>query len=135
MNPDDPRPRALLNKSNFLPHFWALRKQLPGPLTVDGIEREPEKYRSPSLAVYGSTLVGFHIIAPEMATEMLDKWIHSALEPETGLWRPITDYYAQNWIWFGLAAYHAQQQQPSSISNRSNVSTLQALQTLINQQH
>lgn len=96
----------------YLSSYWQIRGGLPGPLSVTGIERPaPYWLLSGSLdsdAQYGALLPAVAPLYPAMAQDILNRWVVARLNTQ-GLWVPVNDYYAQNWLWFGLALYQAQQ--------------------------
>ncbi len=94
----------LLGATDFLQRYYAIHQRLPGPITLDGIERTPGAF--PSLAVYGTLLPGIFKKNPEMAEDILNRYVRPGLQSDT------TDYYAQNWLWFGLALHYAQNHPP-----------------------
>lgn len=100
LRPDDGRPKYLLSRSDFLAHFWLIHKRMPGPLTMDGIERS----KLESDATYGCNLVMLGFQNPDIANRIAERDILLTLNEE-GLWEPEQDYYTQNWLWFGLLGY------------------------------
>jgi endoglucanase len=111
----DKRAAELLQHSNFIDRYWAVRGILPSPLTIDGIERNLDEILYPSNAIYGATLPHLTFQYPHIANTItqqfiLDKLNSSNTDTKTkGIWEPATDYYAQNWLWLGLVGYNASQ--------------------------
>ncbi len=103
LTPNNPRALAFLKKSNFLERYWALKNRLPETLTVDGIERN-NKVKSPSLSTYGASLLGLTLTNKVTANAIIDQQLLPSLHQEA-FWGDKKDYYAQNWVWFGLAAH------------------------------
>ena len=116
LNPKEKRADQLLHHTNFLERYWAIREKLPSPLTIDGIERNLDEILYPSNAIYGATLIHLMLSYPEVAKTVVSDHILSPLQ--AGLWQPVDDYYAQNWLWLGLLAYQTQVC-PTSLSSVS----------------
>lgn len=106
LNPKEKRADTLLHHSNFLERYWAIREKLPSPLTIDGIERNLDEILYPSNAIYGATLIHLMLPYPDIARAVVTRHILTPLQ--AGLWHPVDDYYAQNWLWLGLMAYQTQ---------------------------
>jgi hypothetical protein len=106
LTPTEKRADTLLHHSNFLERYWAIREKLPSPLTIDGIERNLDEILYPSNAIYGATLIHLMLPYPDIAQTVVERHILSPLK--NGLWQPVDDYYAQNWLWLGLLAYQTQ---------------------------
>jgi endoglucanase len=87
-----------------LTRYWQMRRQLPGPLSADGVERSTEE----PLAAYGALLPVLARRDNRAACEIVARWMSDRMSPQ-GVWMPAEDYYAQNWLWFGLAAFHYQE--------------------------
>ncbi|MFN8614494.1 MAG: glycosyl hydrolase family 8 [Vampirovibrionales bacterium] len=106
LSPNEKRAYQLLHHSNFIERYWAIREKLPSPLTIDGIERNLDEILYPSNAIYGATLIHLMLSYPSIGATVVDKHLLSPLKE--GLWQPVDDYYAQNWLWLGLMAYHTE---------------------------
>ncbi len=135
LNPDEKRALTTLKKSNFLSRYWALKQKLPAQLTVDGIERNSNKQQEASLAVYGASLLGISLNEERMADGILRQHIMPSLK-ENSFWGNKKDYYAQNWVWLGLATYEHQQKTRYAkaiqrLKNQPEEKTLQAFMRLI----
>ncbi len=104
LNPKEDRAMPILKATHFLPHYWTIKKDLPGALTYDGILRRD---KLESAAVYGTALPALHLTDKEVGEGVLDDFILPNLKAD-GQWNTNNDYYSQNWLWFGLAAYTLQ---------------------------
>lgn len=93
--------RALpaLRQMDWLLRYWAVKRELPAVVTVDGIPREQYK----ALAIYGAFLPAVGLLDPTEATLMYRQVIAPSFNQ--GLWGDPDDYYAQNLVWLGLALY------------------------------
>lgn len=93
----EPRALKALSSMSWLRRFWVVRRELPSVITIDGIPRTPAPY----LGVYGAFLPALALMDPMEA----DVLYNHAIQPtfKDGLWGEPDDYYAQNWIFFGLA--------------------------------
>ena len=106
--PLEKRATAFLKTGNMLPRYWKIRKDVPISITWDGIVRHPELK---SGAVYGAILPSFYMQDRGLAEELLRKKILPNLKPG-GQWNTKSDYYSQNWLWFGMGIYSLYQDPP-----------------------
>lgn len=90
--------------AHYLPRAWKIKGELPGLVTWDGIAR---KEKPETAAVYGATLIGLLHQNPEAAREVMTQKVIPHLKPGSS-WHE--EYYSQNWLWMGLAAYVVDQQ-------------------------
>ena len=91
------RALARLKDIAWLKRHWAVRGHIPSRITHDGIPRED----SPYLGQYGSLLPALASTAPAEAELMYQRAISPSWK--AGAWGDGSDYYQQNWVWFGLA--------------------------------
>lgn len=100
LNPNEKRGDAILKRSNFLSRFWHIRQALPEALTMDGIERHTDRVAP---ALYGGDLFALIPFEPNLEPLIRDKILPGLREESAAKIR--NDYYAQNWLWFGLAQW------------------------------
>ncbi|HEY9746945.1 MAG TPA: glycosyl hydrolase family 8 [Oculatellaceae cyanobacterium] len=101
VQPLDKRSASVLHARNPLLRYWQVRSDLPISLTYDGIVRHPQMQ---SGAVYGAVLPGLYAQDEHAADVLVARRVLPNLKPG-GQWNTKNDYYAQNWLWFGLALY------------------------------
>ncbi len=98
ISPEDARPAPWLNHLGILSRYWELQHGFPGPLTPTG---QPRKVLD-SDAIYGAMLpalipkhggLSMDVVQFKVLPGLRDAHIQKT-----------EDYYAQNWLWFGLAA-------------------------------
>ena len=117
--PLEKRASSLLKTDNMLPRYWKIRKDVPISITWDGIVRHPELK---SGAIYGAVLPSLYYQDRSLAAEVVQRKVMPSLKPG-GQWNTKNDYYAQNWLWCGLALY-ATYQNPPGFSRRSTLERL-----------
>jgi len=93
----EPRADQLLGEFGWLYRYWVLQSALPAVITVGGIPRQQHE----SLALYGAILPAMARFEPAQTTVLYQTKIANLYH--VGLWGDPDDYYAQNWVWFGLA--------------------------------
>jgi endoglucanase len=81
-----------------LEQYVAAKKRLPGPLSYTGGERA----LLDSEALVGTLYPLALAKQPAFGQQLGQQWVAGHLAPYL-LWLPDTDYYANNWYWFGLA--------------------------------
>lgn len=113
MNPLEKRATGFLKQKNMLPRYWKIRKDLPVSITWDGIVRHPQLQ---SGAIYGAVFPSLYQQDRGLAEELLQKKIMPNLKPG-GQWNTKKDYYAQNWLWCGLALYNTELDPPDFSRN------------------
>jgi len=96
---DDPRAKALLVPYLAWQAHFAERGWLPALATADGAPAADY----PHLALYGALLPAWGVDVPNTAAELYATKIAPTRGPNG--WGDPADYYAQNWIWFGLALW------------------------------
>lgn len=96
---DDPRARALLAPYLDWQSRWSTHGWLPAVAHPDG----SPAVEYPHLSLYGALLPAWGALAPDAATRLYT----DAIAPTRGRrgWGDVRDYYAQNWVWFGLALW------------------------------
>jgi len=92
-----PEARALLDQMGWLTTWWKVRQELPAVITWAGVPRESWR----SLGMYGAFLPALAVLDPAQAWLLFQKGI--APTYKDGYWGESDDYYAQNWVWLGLA--------------------------------
>jgi len=117
LNPLEKRASAILKAKTMLPRYWKIRKDVPISITWDGIVRHPQLK---SGAVYGAVLPGFYSQDRGAVDDLVAKKVVPNLKPG-GQWNTKNDYYAQNWLWCGLALYAIYQDPPDF--SRASVTT------------
>jgi endoglucanase len=129
LSPLEKRATGLLATRTLLPRYWIIRQDLPVSLTWDGIVRNP---KLESGAVYGAILPALthqaHQIR-DVSEEVVTRRILPSLQPG-GAWNTKNDYYAQNWLWFGLALHRIERDPPDFVrgSARSRLASLLKVQ-------
>jgi endoglucanase len=103
----DARARAYLSRLSFLQDSWSQTRTIYNAYSPAGVLRN----RDDSLAGFCCILPLFAMFTPEMAEQVLQERVLS--QYYGGLWNPSTDYYSQNWAWFGIALMHNKLQCPS----------------------
>lgn len=96
---DEPRAKALLERMDGLRERWERSGGLPAVINPDGSPGRDYEY----LGMYGALLPAWDVVSPESAQQLYQSEIH-ALRSEHG-WGDPNDYYAHNWVWFGLALW------------------------------
>ncbi len=93
------RAQRLLGPYGDLAVRWKANGSVPAILTPDGRARVEWE----SLSMLGGLLPVWGIVHPDLARRM---WTNG-LQSQRGAhgWGPPTDYYAQNWVWFGYALW------------------------------
>lgn len=93
-----------LLKMNYWPALWEKDPIIYASYTTDG---RPIS-QTESLANYANLLAFFSFVKPEFADEVLNQKIMHVYS-ESGkqyYWGDRTNYYDQNWVWFGLGLYN-----------------------------
>ncbi|MBX2861658.1 MAG: hypothetical protein KTR14_10520 [Vampirovibrio sp.] len=116
LNPTEQRAWAFLKNGTVLRDYWVIHNTLPGPLSLSGVQRG----RLTSLSIYGGVLPALQSSDPAIAEAVYQKIFLSNLK--SGIWQPSKDYYAQNWLWFGVLTHHASIK-PTSKSSKQSVLT------------
>jgi endoglucanase len=84
---------------------WKKRQRLPGPLSPQGQELGPLESNAP----YG---VAFPVLSyygySQAAQGIRKRMVLGALNAQ-GIWEPDDGYYANNWLWFGVLLWSANQ--------------------------
>lgn len=96
---DEPRAVALIERMDGLRTRWLANGSLPAVINADGSAGRDYEY----LGQYGALLPAWGITHPEDALQLYQTEIHP-LRTATG-WGDPNDYYAHNWVWFGLALW------------------------------
>ena len=96
---DEPRARALLAPYTAWQAHYAAHGWLPALAHADGSAAADY----PHLALYGALLPAWAIDSPGAAEQLYT----ATIAPTRGRdgWADDRDYYAQNWVWFGLALW------------------------------
>lgn len=96
---DEPRAKALIEKMDGLRTRWLADGRLPAVIEPDGSAAREYEY----LGLYGALLPAWGVVHPDDAQKLYSTEIHP-LRSDTG-WGDQNDYYAHNWVWFGLALW------------------------------
>ena len=96
---DEPRARAQLDRMDGLLERWHRDGAVPAVINPDG--GPGRDY--PSLGLYGAVLPAWGITSPDDARSLYEHVIFPA-RTVSG-WGDTEDYYAHNWVWFGLALW------------------------------
>jgi endoglucanase len=99
----DQRPQEFLKKYRYMLDYWAKNQQIPDSFLATGESRSTIQ----NLAALGAYLPAFAIVDPQIAQQCYEKGILTTYEKDgnIGLWGDGQDYYAQNWVWFGIALW------------------------------
>ena len=103
---DEPRARALLAPYAELGRRWRSEGWIPGVIEPDGTAAVDWGY--PGL--YGALLSAWAVARPEDVGALYEQEIRK--RKRRGGWGDREDYFSQNWIWFGLAAWTGLAQPP-----------------------
>jgi endo-1,4-beta-D-glucanase Y len=127
LSPLEKRAAGLLATRTLLPRYWIIRQDLPVSLTWDGIVRNP---KLESGAVYGAILPALTHQDRHVTEEVVTRRLLPNLQPG-GVWNTKNDYYAQNWLWFGLALHRIERDPPDFVrgSALSRLANLLKVQT------
>ena len=96
---DEARAKALLSRMDGLRLRWQRDHELPAVINPDGTAGRDYTY----LGLYGALLPAWGITAPQDAERLYTEAI--APVAGDGSWGNPDDYYAHNWVWFGLALW------------------------------
>jgi len=95
----EPRASAQLKRMDGLLKRWHRDGALPAVINPDGSAGRDY----PSLGLYGAVLPAWAITSPDDARSLYEHVIFPA-RTVSG-WGDTEDYYAHNWVWFGLALW------------------------------
>lgn len=95
----EPRAKALLERMDGLRTRWSADGAVPAILDPSGNAAVEWSY----LGAYGAYLPAWALVAPEDARRLYRREIRP--KRAGGAWGRADDYYAQNWVWFGLALW------------------------------
>lgn len=96
---DEPRARKVLEKMDVLRTRWQRDGYVPAVIRPDGSAGQSYEY----LGLYGALLPAWGILSPSDA----DYLYSNVILPRRSVsgWGDADDYYAHNWVWFGLALW------------------------------
>ncbi len=103
---DEPRARALLVPYADLGRRWRSEGWIPGVIKPDGTAAVDWAYPG----FYGALLSAWAVARPEDVDALYVQEIKT--RKRLGGWADREDYFSQNWIWFGLAAWTGVAQPP-----------------------
>ena len=104
----EPRAGALLERSDVLRQRWHREGALPAVILPDGSAGRPYPY----LGLYGVAIAAWAPGHPEDAAAL---YKHSIFPARTvSGWGDTEDYYAHNWVWFGLALWIGLAEEPGN---------------------
>lgn len=92
----DPRARKQLEPFGALADRWRTERAIPAVILPDGSARHAWGY----LGLYGALLPAWAEVRPADVEELFRAEIRAAQDPAVA-----RDYYAHNWVWFGLALW------------------------------
>lgn len=92
----DERARKQLVAFGGLADRWRTDRMIPAVIKPDGTAREPWSY----LGLYGALLPAWAEVRPADVDALYLAEIRAAQDPAVA-----RDYYAHNWVWFGLALW------------------------------
>ena len=97
---DEPRARRMLEPFGAFADRWVVSGPLPAVIAPDGAPRETWSY----LGLYGALLPAWASVRPAIVDGLYVQEVRgrreAAVTPSTA-----RDYYAHNWVWFGLALW------------------------------
>ncbi|MFK7931569.1 MAG: glycosyl hydrolase family 8 [Myxococcota bacterium] len=96
---DETRARVLLARMSPLGTMWRRDGRLPAKIAPGGEAAAEHDY----LGMYGALLPAWHHSRPGDAHTLYKTQIEPS--DSLGVWGRPDDYYAQNWVWFGLALW------------------------------
>lgn len=99
----DPRALAYLENLDFLQQEWQENNKLLATYTHEG--EVGDNYES--VAAYATNLAVFKVLEPDQADTMYQSKIKEKFfeDDSQSYWDDPTNYYNQNWAWFGTALY------------------------------
>jgi endoglucanase len=92
----DERARRALEPFGLLADRWKVEKKIPAVILPDGTPRQPWGY----LGMYGALLPAWAQVRPGDVDQLFDAELRASDDPAVA-----RDYYAHNWVWFGLALW------------------------------
>ncbi len=95
----EPRAMEAMAATEWLRRYWVLRRELPALVSADGIPLVSHDYTG----MYAAYLPALSLIDPPEAARMFRTKLLAHYHD--GVWGNPTDYYAQNWCWFGVYLY------------------------------
>ncbi len=96
---DEQRARRLLVNLAALGTHWLQEGWIPAEMTCEAAPLVDYEY----LGLYGALLPAWSLCRPEDLRLLYEKEI--ATSWRSGSWGNPSDYYSQNWVWFGLALW------------------------------
>ncbi len=100
--------RLLLQSGRFLTSQWQSNHRLAVGYTYDG---QP-LYQYESVLAYVLDLQSISFISPQSAADIYQQKIlpklYDNVEEKYSFWEDASNYYIQNWAWFGTALYFHQ---------------------------
>lgn len=96
---DETRARILLARMAPLGTTWRDEGKIPSQIAPGGESASNHDY----VGMYGALLPAWHHSRPGDAALLYET--HVAPSATGGIWGRPNDYYAQNWVWFGLALW------------------------------
>jgi endo-1,4-beta-D-glucanase Y len=106
---EEARAKRLLETLEVLRSRWHREGELPAVINPDGTPGRPY----PSLGLYGAILPVWALSAPDDARALYKHKIHP--HRTVSGWGDTEDYYAHNWVWFGLALWSGVANAPKSL--------------------
>lgn len=106
---EEPRARVLLARIAHLGNTWRDRGQIPAEIGPGLQPLQDHDY----LGAYGALLPAWQQIRPRDAEQLYAR--HLAPVAGRGGWGRPEDYYAQNWVWFGIALWNRTAVPPESM--------------------
>jgi endoglucanase len=100
----DPRALAELKKMKLLWRAWLEDRHLPESFSAAGTIRSGKSYAG----MYGAVLPALELVLPGCVGSHEASLLFQELlrmRQETGSWGYPGDYYAPNWVWFGVALW------------------------------
>lgn len=97
----DARAKQTLEKLHFLDKQWNEKKKIISTYSHDGLVVKDDEVAEG----YATSLGYFMVINPKSAEEIYDKKLRPLYDQNTNSWSQEMTYYADNWVWFGIALY------------------------------
>jgi len=100
----DPRAKETLEKMSYLGEKWKNDSKIQSIYSHDGqVVTGDEVVES-----YGTSLSYFSLTDPGAAEDIYNQKIKVLYDQNTNGWSTDLTYYADNWVWFGIALYNHQ---------------------------
>jgi len=93
--------KSYLQNLGFLKNTWQENGKIFAEYSHDGRKLSTDESHS----LYGGIIPYFKILYPDIAKEIYFKKLAFLYNPDVEDFSNDVGYYAQNWVWFGIAFY------------------------------